>query len=603
MSTIAVESQPSPPSVAPFPQPASRGEGKGEGSLDFRALLSSLCPDPAAECQSWPCADPQWEGWFVNDWRGWPEWVTGFRDHQLHAIVEIVDAYARGADVVFLDAPTGAGKTLVAEAVRRLVSKASVYVCHSLGLQEQMVTDFPYAAVLKGRSNYPTQTAPFPEITCADCTLTGRPEAEDAECTWCPEPAMCSYVEVRKKAFEASVAVTNTAYLLAEANNVGRLLGGRELVIADEADTLEAILMGTAEFRVSAGIMRKVGVEAPKKGSHSPTIAKWMTGDLMPALKIRRAKLPRNDDVEVIRERYRLTRLIDRVAEVAEEILGDGWVRDYDRTESLILKPVHVGGIGDDWVWRHSKRWLLMSATLVSTDEMVESLGMQGMKAETVTVPMTFPIENRTIHAVPIAAMTAANKDEAWPAMAAAVKGIQELHPNDKILVHTVSYDLAKYLSLNARGEGRAVYNYNDSTSRDQAVQQFKDDRRGLDVFDVEGRRPAIMFAPSLDRGFDFKGDEARVVVVAKVPYPYLGDQQVSARLHTRGGQQWYTVQTVRSLIQMTGRGVRSADDWCTSYILDSTFLTKLWKKDKRLLPKWWREAVDTGTTRRDLGL
>lgn len=39
------------------------------------------------------------------------------------------------------------------------------------------------------------------------------------------------------------------------------------------------------------------------------------------------------------------------------------------------------------------------------------------------------------------------------------------------------------------------------------------------------------------------------------------------------------------------------------TYILDSTFLTKLWKKDKRLLPKWWREAVDTGTTRRDLGL
>ena len=111
------------------------------------------------------------------------------------------------------------------------------------------------------------------------------------------------------------------------------------------------------------------------------------------------------------------------------------------------------------------------------------------------------------------------------------------------------------------------------------------------------------MFAPSLDRGFDFKGDEARVVIVAKVPYPFLGDQQVSARLHTRGGQQWYVVNTVRSLIQMTGRGVRSETDWCVTYILDSTFLQKLWKNDKRLLPKWWREAVDTRTTRRDLGL
>ena len=313
---------------------------------------------------------------------------------------------------------------------------------------------------------------------------------------------------------------------------------------------------------------------------------------LEPKLKIQAAKLARKTDVDDVRERIRLRRLASRVRAVAEEIVGDGWVRDYDKTDSLILKPVQVDTIGQEWVWKHSARWLLMSATLVSTDEMVGSLGMAGMKVETVTVPMTFPVENRVIHALPIAAMTAANKEEAWPAMAAAVKAVQDMHPDDKVLVHTVSYELARYLCREARGEGRRFYTYAESRYRDHEVKQFKED---------DG--PATMFAPSLDRGFDFKGDEARVVVVAKVPYPYLGDQQVSARLHARGGQQWYTVQTVRSLIQMTGRGVRSADDWCTSYILDSTFLTKLWKKDKRLLPKWWREAVDTGTTRRGLGL
>jgi Rad3-related DNA helicase len=505
-------------------------------------------------------------------------------------VVEIVDAYSRGVEAVFLDAPTGAGKTLIGEMVRRLVSKGSVYVCHSLGLQDQFQTDFPYAAVLKGRSNYPTQTAPFPEVTCADCTNTSKPDAEDAECAWCPEPAMCSYVEVRGKAFEAAIAVTNTAYLLAEANNVGRLMQGRDLVIADEADTLEQILMGTAEFRIGAGMLRKVGVQAPKKGSHSPTISAWMVKELLPKLKLRRAKLGRSDDVEVIRERARLSRLIGRVVEVAGEILGDGWVRDYDKSDSFILKPVTVDQVGEDWVWKHAERWLLMSATLVSTDEMVQSLGMEGMKVETVTVPMTFPVENRQIHALPVAAMTAKNKDEAWPAMAEAVKGLQRLHPDDKILVHTVSYELARYLCLNARA-GRQVFTYNESKFRDPEVEAFK-----------AHDGPAIMFAPSLDRGFDFKGDEARVVVVAKIPYPYLGDQQVSARLHTKGGQQWYTVQTVRSLVQMTGRGVRSADDWCTSYVLDSSFF-KLMKGDKRLLPGWWREALDTTTTKKELGL
>jgi len=242
-------------------------------------------------------------------------------------------------------------------------------------------------------------------------------------------------------------------------------------------------------------------------------------------------------------------------------------------------------------VWKHAERWLLMSATLVSTDEMVESLGMEGMRVETVTVPMTFPVENRRIHAVPVATMTAKEKETAWPKMAEAVKGIQQLHPDEKILVHTVSYDLAKYLAREARGTGRQVYTYSSSQFRDHEVEAFKKEQR-----------PAIMFAPSLDRGFDFKGDEARVVVVAKVPYPYLGDQQVSARLRTRGGQQWYTVQTVRTLVQMTGRGVRSADDWATTYILDGSFY-KVLKDARGLLPAWWREALDTRTTRRDLGL
>lgn len=592
MTDLSVRSEPSSPSATPFPQPGMKGGGSGEGSLDFRALLSSLCPDPAAEPEEWPCADPEWEGWFKKDWHGWPEWVQGFRPHQLQAVVEIIDAYARGADAVMLDAPTGAGKTLIGEMVRRLTTSQALYVCHSIGLQDQFVHDFPYAAVLKGRTNYPTQTAEFPEVTCGDCTNTKRPEAADASCVWCPEPAMCSYVEARTRALEAGIAVTNTAYMLAEANNVGRLLGGRGLVIADEADTLEQILMGTAEFRVGAGMLRKLGIEAPKKGSHSPTIAAWLTGVLEPKLKIQAAKLARKTDVDSVRERIRLRRLAGRVREVAAEIVGDGWVRDYDKTDSLILKPVQVDTIGQEWVWKHSARWLLMSATLVSTDEMVGSLGMAGMKVETVTVPMTFPVENRKIHALPIAAMTAANKEEAWPAMAEAVRKVQDLHPDDKVLVHTVSYELARYLCREARGQGRRFYTYSESRYRDHEVKQFKED---------EG--PATMFAPSLDRGFDFKGDEARVVIVAKIPYPYLGDPQVSTRLHTKGGQQWYTVNTIRSLVQMTGRGVRSEDDFCRTFILDSTFLTKLWKQDKRLLPKWWREAVDTRTTRRDLGL
>lgn len=591
--------------ATPPSKPAQAGNGRGETTHrdNVPRSLLSLSPGGSADerpdadfndVQTWPGADVEWKGWTAQDPRAWPAWVEGFRDHQVQAVEEIAEAYNRGADVVFLDAPTGAGKTLIGEMARRIVGGKSLYVCHSIGLQEQFVNDFPYASVLKGRANYPTQMAPFPEVTCADCTLTTQPEAEDADCTFCAEPAMCAYVEARDDALHNQIAVVNTAYFLSEANHVGRLGNGRDFIIADEADTLEQILMGTAEFRLAAHAMRRLGIEPPKKGSHAKTVAAWLTDELRPAL-VARMRLLHGDDVEVVRERNRLSRTAARITQVATEILGDAWVRDYDDTDALILKPVTVDHVGPEWVWKHSKRWLLMSATLVSTDEMVSSLGMAGMNVETVTVPMTFPLEHRRIHAVPVAPMTAKQQATSWPKMATAISKVLERHQGEKVLVHTVSYALASYLFENVVDlHGRPFFTYTSSRTRDEMVEEYR-----AEVHEAG----AVMFAPSLDRGFDFKGDDARVVIVAKIPFPHLGDKQVSARLHTRDGQQWYTVQTIRSLVQMTGRGVRSADDWAVTYVLDSSFLDRLWKKSKRLLPGWWREAVDLTVTKRHLGI
>ena len=81
-------------------------------------------------------------------------------------------------------------------------------------------------------------------------------------------------------------------------------------------------------------------------------------------------------------------------------------------------------------------------------------------------------------------------------------------------------------------------------------------------------------------------------MIVCKVPYPYLGDKQVAARAYTAGGNLWYQVATIRSLVQMTGRGVRHEDDHCATYLLDGQFMT-LWQKSKSLFPKWWAEALD----------
>ena len=100
------------------------------------------------------------------------------------------------------------------------------------------------------------------------------------------------------------------------------------------------------------------------------------------------------------------------------------------------------------------------------------------------------------------------------------------------------------------------------------------------------------MVSPSMDRGIDLPYDLCRVIILVKVPWPNLGDPQISRRLYSSSdGQTWYAVQTIRTIIQGTGRGMRAEDDFCVSYILDDQF-RRLYKDYYHLFPKWWREAL-----------
>jgi len=63
--------------------------------------------------------------------------------------------------------------------------------------------------------------------------------------------------------------------------------------------------------------------------------------------------------------------------------------------------------------------------------------------------------------------------------------------------------------------------------------------------------------------------------------------------LRLPNGQTWYTVKTIRDIVQMTGRGVRTPTDVCPTYILDQQFTRNIWARSKLLFPQYFREAVD----------
>jgi Rad3-related DNA helicase len=531
-----------------------------------------------------------------------PSWAATPRPHQPPAIESAVEAFNAGTEVVFMDAPTGSGKTYIGELVRRELDVSALYVCTDKQLQAQFLRAFPYAKLLMGKANYKPHYG-GEDITCEDCTANGP----DDTCMWCPDWFTCPYQVAKKQALNAEVAVLNTSYFLTEANFVGKF-SKQDLIIIDEGDTLEDMLMGFVEYSVPEYIMRDLRLQPPIKGARKPTIMLWLNTVADKA----RAWVSEHPNMEEKRKRRwaafvedtwrvrgELQRDIDAAArKKANAQLDDGtddeaedsgrWLRDYD-TKTFALKPVLVSTYGPKNLWRHSRRFLVMSATIVSADEMVDSLGIP-FDWETVVVPMTFPVENRPIILAPVADVTYKNMDEAVPQLVYAIARICENHPGERVLVHAVSKKLNKELTAGLRAEGVGpLFTYEYARERTEVVERFTRAAGG------------VLISHSMDRGVDLEGDACSVVIVAKVPSPALGDKRVSARMHLPGGEQWYAVQAVRKIVQMTGRHVRSAEDKGVTYILDAQFTKNLYRRNQGLFPGWWREAIDQSFDVRDL--
>lgn len=518
-----------------------------------------------------------------------PEHLRDIRPHQVAAREEIAEMFDSGKDIVVVDAPTGTGKSLLSELARRDEAEKlgdgihkTVYLCGTKGLQDQYAADFTYGNVIKGRKNYPTE---FGEgmVTADDCM--GK------ACMYCESQGTCPYTTAKKRAVRGELAIANYAYMLGEANSAQGQMGGRHFAIGDECDLIEGELMRNAEFYVSGRRLDGLGVTAPKKGARKPTLVNWFDEEFLPYVA-KRAKRLNPRDLREGREQRGLMKLMEEGARVKRELEKDilqkiegetdgMWIRDYPRDGSaLSLKPVIVKRYGITKLFKHAEKWLLMSASVISADEMLDSLGASGLDYGVVTVPMAFPVENRPIHITPMGAMNFKEQAGTIPAMITAIEKIVEMNVGKRVLIHTHTYKLAEEFSKRCSLPGRPVFVYGSSMERDDVFRRYAA---------AEG---SVMFAPSMDRGYDFAGDLARVVIICKVPFPYLGDAQTSARMHMEGGQSWYTCQTVRTIVQMTGRGVRSAEDTCESFILDKDFL-KVWRQDRSLFPRWWQEAVN----------
>ncbi len=159
--------------------------------------------------------------------------------------------------------------------------------------------------------------------------------------------------------------------------------------------------------------------------------------------------------------------------------------------------------------------------------------------------------------------------------MVATIKELLQHHKDEKGIIHCHTYKIAKYIS--------------DNINDNRLLFHSSDDRVDVLNFHIQSKEPTVLVSPSFTEGIDLMGDKSRFQIIVKMPFPYMGDNYVKEKMSRV--DTWYNWQTLKTVIQASGRSIRDYDDYAITYILDSDW-NFLKNRNIAMLPAWFKNAI-----------
>lgn len=487
---------------------------------------------------------------------------------------------------VVLDAPTGSGKTIIGMTCG-VMAGLSNYLCSTKMLQEQIKNDFTESVVLFGRNNYPCLLDNTK--TCEQCVST--------KANPCSIIHKCLYKVAKNKALDSSLRTLNYMYLLKEVQFAGRF-SGTPFTVIDEIDALEQVLIGVVSLQFTERSLFRLGLQ---DGPYRKTVTakdglsswKEFGKEALYRSKSIYEKLDKEIDTferieddwhfQKIRERDHFKHLNEQ-CQIFLNNVGPDWIlenveRQGSRQATTLFRPLWLTAeLSNSFLFRHSEKFLLMSATCLPKPIFCKTLGLDPDDVDWKTLPSNFPVERRPIHVWPVAEVTHKNTDNAIPKLVKAIKKILAWHPHEKGLIQGVSYSLCRKIFDELKSDRIKIHTPQD---RQEVLEEFM-------VNDDD----SVFLSPSCERGVSLEGSKCEFVICIKAPYLSLMDKVTSLRLYSsKIGQVWYKANMMMSVVQSCGRGMRSADDHCVCYLIDSK-ISEVYTKSPSLWPPWFADAV-----------
>jgi len=248
----------------------------------------------------------------------------------------------------------------------------------------------------------------------------------------------------------------------------------------------------------------------------------------------------------------------------------------------------------DVWVYnfllQHQESCVMLSATVGDHRSFDDNIGAKftaQQESKMFRIPSTFDFSNSPIYFIPGYKMSKAEIDQNFPINGKTINSILKSpkHANEKGIIHTGSYknayDLLNYLDEDIK---KRVFIYSTSKEKQDILDNFINSTNG------------VLVGPTLTEGIDLPNDGCRFIIIMKIPYPYLGDNLVKAKISLF--PKWYNSETSNNVIQGIGRGNRTPTDWSTTYILDGSF-SKLYIDTRNQYPEEMRKRIQVITNNR----
>lgn len=481
--------------------------------------------------------------------------------------------------------PTGFGKSPVAQSIGMTVDNAFLLTV-TKQLQDQYISDFGSRKVvsLKGKANYPCNVKDGLNVECGPCTVD-KDLLKD-----CRSNKVCSYYNQRDKALAAQIAVTSIPFFL-YSTTCGRYWKPRDTIIVDECHLLEQQLVQWATTLISPKELKEeydvfVPDYVPTSGYESNK--KWLK-EIWDIVLGRRAELleevkemldgkdPNSlseDELEEIVSShgvyYKIDKLYKKLEVFFESPNKSSWLCE-PQEDGLVVTPVEIKDIFQRYVRRmaHDKI-VFMSATIIDMVGFCKTLGIKREEVGLINVESQFPPEKSPIIFKPSGSMSFRNIDSTIPKIIEHVKEILAKHPEERGVIHTGNYKLARAI----------CENINDDRL---LIKQDKENNEALLMRHIASKKPTVLVSPSLTTGTDLKDDLSRFQVIVKLPFLSLADPRVAKKVEL--DNDWYVAEMLRVVVQAAGRSTRSEDDWSLTYVLDSAFYSYIVKYQK-WLPK-----------------